>query len=66
MVFPPPQYLQDGEVFKHAIHHWLFWQRSQFADKINEVLAERRAWQAENKASVFPMGRLSCLSRQGK
>lgn len=59
------KYLQDSEVLKHAIHHRFFWQRSQFADKIDEVLAERRAWQLENEASIFPMGRLSSLGGTG-
>lgn len=46
-------YLQDSEVFKNTVHHVFFRQMFEFVDKVDHVLAHRRA--------VDPVNALSSL-----
>lgn len=49
-------YLQDSEVFKNTVHHVFFRQMFEFVDKVDHVLAHRRAVDPVNALSSLQAG----------
>lgn len=56
-------YLQDSEVFKNTVHHVFFRQMLEFVDKVDHVLAHRRAVDPVNALSSLQAGVLRLQHR---
>ena len=49
-------YLEYCEVFKHTVHHVLFWKMFEFENKVDHVFTHRGPVEFVNKPSTFKSG----------